>query len=226
MKVVLFQAFFLAAVVLLLTSCAHSQDQPPVVSATPSPVSSSTRSPTPTITITPTPLPTSTPAPTPTPGGFDHPASIGDSMRVQIQTPGGLYDFTATLLEVATGKQARDLARSKISWPYYEEPIQGQQYLAARLRLEVSTVIDPDEVMVIYPYHHFTLRRSPDSQDVWSADFVEKWAEAYPPMEGTGWVFFLAREDVPYLLYFHPFLVVTETLGIREGGAFFGLLDS
>ncbi len=178
---------------------------------------------TPTVTKTPTPKPSITPTPTPLPGSFSNPARIGDEINVQIEAPGGILEMNALLLEHSRGVQALNLARSNLDWLTFKEPIEGQEYIAIRIKLELPNYLDPDAVVTIDPYWHLTLRREEDSSDIWSVDAGAEWAEGYPPIEGTGWVFFLVRKETEYSLYFHPFLMITEQIGIRTGGAFFYL---
>ena len=128
----------------------------------------------------------------------------------------------ATLLEAVRGEEADDLARSQLRRYSYQEPIRGQEYMAVKVRLEVLEYEDPN-VQILYPHWHLTLRHSESGGDIWSVDPLVKWQEGYVPLRGEGWVFFLVKEDSHPHLYVHPYLLITEQLGIRTGGVFFSL---
>jgi hypothetical protein len=83
---------------------------------------------------------------------------------------------------------------------------------------------DPNSQSLI-PYWHVTLRYSDGGNDIWSVDPVDSVAEGYPPIEGTGWVFFLMKKDSTPYLYFQPQLIVMEQNGIRTSGVYFRLFD-
>jgi len=197
-----------------------------VPSPTPIPTWTPTPSPTNTPRPTRTPRPTNTPRPTPTPslGTFAHPAPIGVALTrsdplSSIQTP---YQMSTTVLEVRKGEEAARLARSQLYSLTFSEPIEGQEYIAVRVKLEVKSG-PSNEVYSLYPYWHLTLRYEPSGTDIWSQDVIDMWDKGYPPLGGEGWVFFLARTGSEPLLYFQPNLIVNEQLGYRTLGAFFTL---
>lgn len=191
---------------------------------------------TPTRTITPSPEPTSTFTPTPTPvlGIFGNPLSIGDSITV-VKIPAEIaknhLDSSArmeyTLFEVKTGEEANTFATQKLDWLTYEEPIDGQEYLAVRGKMKYTDLEDMNKVQTLYPYWSLTLRYDENGPDTWSVDVVEKFAEGYPPVEGEGWTFFLIRQGSKPYLYFQPELFIALSAGadFRTWGAYFKLFD-
>jgi len=227
----------LAAIAIMSAGCSGNQGalgerlrnplKGSTATSTQTPTSTSTLTPTPTasptVTLTPTPRPTRTPTPTPLPGAFHNPAKIGDTVDVVIRTPGTILQMSASLLDAKAGDEADALARQHLGWWRYKQPVSGQQYVAVRLHLLIPKPINPDKIDVLFPAWHFTLRRGLATSDIWSLSFGDIWAEGYAPIEGEGWIFFLARDDIDYYLYFHPYLMVTEQHGIREGGAYFYL---
>jgi hypothetical protein len=78
---------------------------------------------------------------------------------------------------------------------------------------------------VIYTFWHVTIRNSDGRNDIWSEDFSNSIAEGYPPIEGTGWIFFLIKKDSALYLYFQPDLITSDQIGIRTSGAYFKLFD-
>lgn len=134
-------------------------------------------------------------------------------------------DIQFTLLEILIGEDANQKAKESLDWLTYETPIEGQEYLAIRGTIKVIKSGDNNEVIPIYPYWSLTLRYSEDGQDTYSIDAFEIFNEGYPPVEGSGWVFFLIREGSTPYLYFQPDLVIVEQAGIRSHGAYFTLLE-
>lgn len=206
-----------------------------IPSATPSPTSSITFTPIPSPTITftiqptesPTPFFTETPSATPTSissptqrptnepvfGEFESPAPLGRTM-IETSTLGD--QMNVTVLEVIRGSVAYELATSELFMP--SVPIVGQEYIAVRVRLEVSKA-DPNEVFPLYPYWHLTLRFEESGNDVWSENFIDL-IEGYPPLVGEFLLFYLVRTDSSPLLYFHPNLIIDEQFGQRTSGSY------
>lgn len=211
--------------VILVGACSSRAPAPtftPAPTDTPTPTDTLTPTNTPTATPTRTPRPTATSTPTPTPGAYTNPARIGDRIEV---APGNWPDMlmAATVLEVARGTEAKALAKKNLGWLDYKEPIEGQEYLAIRVKLEIveDTPTDVDD---IYPYWHLTLRYSEGGKDTWATQMaLTDWAEGYPPIEAEGWDFFLVREGSEPLLYFQPNLMIAEQVGVREEGSYISL---
>jgi hypothetical protein len=130
-------------------------------------------------------------------------------------------EMAATVLEVRRGDNANNLAKTELDWSY-NTPIQGQEYIAIKVKLDVLEA-DPNAVFTIYTYWSLTLRYSDGGNDIWGIGFSERLAEGYPPLSGTGWVFFKIKKDSSPLLYFQPKLSVLETFGYRTSGAYFSL---
>jgi hypothetical protein len=131
--------------------------------------------------------------------------------------------MSATLLESRRGNEADEIAKSLMSWYAYEDPVEGQERIAARVSLAVLHA-PSNEVYTLYPDWHLTLRYEPDGRDVFPEQW-DKWAEGYPPLGGEGWMTFLVREGSTPFLYFQPNRAVTEVIGYRDQGAFFRLTD-
>lgn len=217
--------FICACLFLILAGCTK-----PFNSAQPT----ATRTITPAPTFTPLPPPTFTPLPSPTPtqiaGTFSSPYKIGDTVsllaippKFHIANTNGLNEMAMTLVDVKRGEDAKKLAQSNMDWLSYDEPIKDQEYLAVNLKLNLLWYKDNNNVQMIYPYHHLTLRYTENGDDIWSVNPIQKFAEGYPPIEGDGWVFFLIRKDTKPILYFQPDLIIAEQLGYRDGGAYFSL---
>jgi hypothetical protein len=201
--------FVLLALCSLQVACAYSQQRAasteaavatkviaqlteaaPTATLTASPTTTSTPPPTQTATLdySPTPKPTRRPTSTPAPGTFANPAPIGRSIT-KSDEPGNRYRMVATLLEVYQGDEADALAKQELDWLSYQNPIEGQEYVAVRVNLVV--VRGPTtEVVSLYSYWHFTLRYSETGNDIWSVDFTNMIQEGYPPLGGETWVFF------------------------------------
>lgn len=196
---------------------------------TPTPTSPPTTTWTPTNTLLPTD--TSTPFPTVTReiGTFRNPVPIGTTITRQ-SDPSGAAIMSATLLEVQRGEAAKELAYSKLDCGYGGASaeysvchlLSDQEFIATRVRLEWIDG-DKNEVESIYPYWSLTLRYDDAGSDVWSQNDLDLWAEGYVPLSGEDWVFFKVRIGSNPVLYFHPLLIVTETIGIRTHGAYFSL---
>lgn len=203
-------------------------------SATSMPSLTPTKTVTPTRTLTPTPRPTVTPIPTstPVPGAFDAPLRIGESVTLEAlpeeyrkEGASGLAEFKFELLEVKFGDDAKQQAKQNLNWVTYQEPIENQEYFAIRGKLYLLWSGDNNQVEVIYPYFHFTLRYEEGGKDIWCMDYTDKVAEGYPPIEGEFWIYFLIRSGTEPYLYFQPNLIASEHLGIRTFGAYFRLFD-
>lgn len=168
--------------------------QPPMPTTAPTRPASATTPPTVTRTRAPssTPQPTRTPAPTrtPRPGTFRHPAPVGTTLVVSDSSLAG-ESFVVTVLEVAAGDAANQLARANLDWTTYTKPIAQQEYLGVRVRLKlVSNAVN--EVASLYTYWHMTLRYTEAGSDLWPADKIGLIAEGYPPLEAEAWVFSLS----------------------------------
>lgn len=115
------------------------------------------------------------------------------------------------------------MAKSEGIWNNYWPPIEGQEFLAIRIRIEVLEA-PKEEVFLVYPYWHLTLRYESGGNDTWGIHMPsEKWAEGYAPIEGGGWYFFVVRQGSDPLLYFQPMLMIHEQVGYRTSGAYFDL---
>ena len=209
------------------TMVAEMTENAPTSTFTPLPTSTSLPTDTPTITPTQTITPTktltqtSTSTPTPAPGSFANPAPIGMEMR-RLDGTINKWEMTAELLDVKRGEDGNELAKEELGWIYYEAPLEGQEYLCVKVRIEFLKTAEENEVEAIYPFWNFTLRYSETGSDIWGQT-TDLWAEGYVPIEAEGWILFLVKEGTEPLLYFHPQLMVTETRGVRTGGAFFSL---
>lgn len=192
------------------------------------PTKKPTKTPKPTATYTPEPTTTSTPQP----GSFINPLRIGDSISLEtvpeeVRVPEvDYYDkWDMTLLDVKVGEEANLLAKEHFGWIYYDEPIEGQEYLAVYVRQKILYSFDNNEVETIYAYWNLTLRYEDGGRDIWSVDVLQKLAEGYPPIEGEGWVFFLIRTGSEPKLYFQPRLMISEQLGYRTLGVYYQLFE-
>lgn len=189
-----------------------------------------TLTPTETPTKTPTPQPTATP--TPPPGSFLTPLHIGESVSLvaipeeyRKQSSDGLEEMQLTLLDVKTGEEANLLAQQTLDYFSYQQPIDGQEYLAVYIKLKIIWYTDKNDVQTVAPYWDLTLRYEEEGNDLWSVDEILHLAQGYPPIEGEGWVFFLIRTGSTPKLYFQPSLLITEQFGIRNSGVYYSLFD-
>ena len=210
-----------ATVVTDLTENAPTSTFTPLPTSTSLPTDTPTITPTQTIAPTRTPTPTSTSTPTPAPGSFANPAPIGMEM-VRLDGTINEWEMSAELLDIKRGEDENEVAKKELGWILYNDPVEGQEYLYAKVKINFLKTVDENKVELIIPYFHLTLRYSETGSDIWSQDYG-KWAEGYVPIEAEGWVLFLVKEGTEPLLYFHPQLMVTETYGVRTGGAFFSL---
>ena len=131
------------------------------------------------------------------------------------------------LLQVIRGEEARLLARDKTKWSYvYEEPIEGQEYIAVRGKLSYIQQMDQNSVAQINAYWSLTLRYQPEGFDTWDANSytMDPWNTGYPPIEGEGWIFSLNTKRI-YPLFFEPDLMIFEQHGVRSAGAYFQLSE-
>lgn len=128
-------------------------------------------------------------------------------------------EMSATVLEVRRGDSAYYLAKSQLY--SCSAPVQRQEYIAIRVRIDVLEAEDPN-VVAFYSDWNLTLRYSNGGNDIWPEEDNRKFAEGYPPFSGTGWVFFKIKIDSKPLLYFQPYL---KFLGpfYRTSGAYFSL---
>lgn len=177
--------------------------------------------PTATLLPTSTPRPMSTPKPTPTPGAFSNPAPIGSSIALW-DGPVKFNKFNVTLLDVQRGEAGKQVAQQNMEWYSYQEPIEGQEYLAVLVRIDYLETDTPNEVQSTNPYFHLTLRYSFDGDDIWASD-MSKLVEGYVPYSFESWVYFLIRKDTQPMLYFQPYLMVAEQYDFRTDGGFFNL---
>lgn len=233
-KYLLFEIITFLIIGLLLSSC-NEFSTSIFYTSTPSLTTTPTTTATPTNTITPTitatPKPTRTPRPTPTtvPGIFTNPLNVGDEIVLPfipesfLNGNNGLGEMSCKLLEVKSGKEANDLAQTELGWLTYVKPIEGQEYLAVRVKLNLIWYKDNNEVETIYPSWSLTLRYKDQGDDIWSVDLIDKIAEGYPPLEGESWVFFLIRADTKPYLYFQPHLMISEQTGNRISGVYYHL---
>lgn len=127
-----------------------------------------------------------------------------------------------TVLEVMRGEQANQLAQSALDWYDYDVPIEGQEYIAIKIRF-LAEPTNVNQVESVYAYWSYTLRYEADGTDIYLVDSLQMLAEGYPPLTGEDWIFFLIRKDSKPFLYFQPLLVLSETVGIRSYGAYFDL---
>ena len=222
--------FFLILGCILLASCGPSLEDTANTQAAVSQLQTSAVStvyaqmtangPTATPRPTYTPRPTSTPYPSPTPGAFSNPAPIGSTITLWDYSH-ALSKYSLTLIDVQRDEAAKQLAQQFLSWYYYDEPIEGQEYIAIYVRMDYLETTRPNEVDNINPQLHLTLRYSlTDTTTVFSQDFVQHLAEGYVPLSGEGWVFYLVRKDTQPFLYFMPWNAMEETY---NQGAFFNL---
>lgn len=194
---------------------------------TPTPTFTATPTITKTPTLTPTPAPSITPMPSPTLeiGTFQSPASVG-VMLTRTSDPSKHITMTATLLEFIRDAEAEKLAQSLSACGMFPcKPLSAdEEFLGVKVRLEI---IDGDinEKYPIYPYWSLTLRYDEAGKDTWSVNPFQDWGEGYIPVAGEGWVFYRIRKASQPLLYFHPFLIVTEQLGVRTKGGYYSLTN-
>lgn len=182
-----------------------------------------TPTPRPTATQTPQPSPTSLPTLTPTPtlGAFANPVPIGSTITL-FDLPRERMKVSVTLLEIRRGDPANEIAESLAYSGTYEDPIEGQERIALRVKLAVLEA-PPHEVFHLYASSHLTLRYEPEGRDIFVERITRKWAEGYPPLEEEGWITFLIREGTDPLLYFQPDLINTPD-SHRSQGAFFQVI--
>ncbi len=193
--------------------------------STPTASSTTTKPPTQTRTstpnYTPTPKPTKTPTSTPLPGSFSNPAPIG-VIVTRVEEILKEKTLAVTVLEVRKGNDANKLAKSTLDWLTYETPIEGQEYIAIKAKMEVLKA-PANEVYTLYTYWHLTLRYEEDGDDIWPVDVTAIIAKGYPPIKGEAWIFFLIRKGSQPFLYFQPDLIIDEQHGYRTSGAYFDL---
>lgn len=211
---------FELAVVAEVTNRASAATDTPIPTSTPTMTLTPTITNSPTVTRTPTPRPTRTPKPTPLPGEFSNPAKMGMTVS-RYDSPLKQIRMEATLLEVLRGVEAENLAKSHLF--LFEGPIQGQEYMAVKARIDFLESNKPEEAEFINPFWNFTLRFSEDGWDTYTENLTDDWSEGYVPFAGEGWIFFKVKEGSEPYLYFHPWLVVVEAVGVRTGGAYFSL---
>lgn len=234
----------LVLVLILLEGCMPGQilgpkyTSTPTLTSTPRNTFTPTYTETPTITLTPTntltptithtPTETSTPRPTSTPTycSFQHPAPIGISCRRDsgpaFEDTGSETEMETTVLEVMRGEQANQLAQATLHWYEYSVPIEGQEYIAIKIRF-LAEPKNVNEVEKVFASFNYTLRYEADGSDIYLVDMTQLLAEGYPPLSGEDWLFFLIRKDSKPFLYFQPLLAQSETVGIRSYGAYFDL---
>lgn len=135
----------------------------------------------------------------------------------------GLGEMSCKLLEVKSGKEANDLAQTELGWLTYVTPIEGQEYLAVRVKLNHIWYKDNNKVETIYSSWSLTLRYKDQGDDIWSVDLIDKITEGYPPIKGESWVFFLIRTGTKPYLYFQPDLMISEQTGNRISGVYYQL---
>jgi hypothetical protein len=209
----------------------------PVIIITDTPLPTATQTLTPTIEITSTPKPTMTSFPTFTPiiikGSVEHPYSINDYAELpiipeefQLRGMTNWGEIGYTLLDVKYGDDAYKLAKRNLDSLGFKEPIDNQEYLAVFGELNFLRYENNTEVKSLYPYWNLTLRYENEGPDIWSENYFEKYAEGYPPIQGSGWVFFLIKKDTKPFLYFQPLLMVEEQYGMRSSGAYYQLLEN
>lgn len=221
----------LFALMLVLAACSSGptaeQVEATVSARLTAAVPPATRTPLPTLTATippasPTPKPTNTPKPTLTPtlvpvGLFSNPAPIGTTVIRwnTIKTE----ELGCTVMEVRRGSDALELARSNLSY-LFENPIQGQEYLAVKVKFDVKTAPE-NEAFSLYVHWHLTLRSSDGGNDLWSIPHLGPIKEDYPPYSVESWIFFLTRANADLLLYFQPDLMIDQKYGEWKSGAYF-----
>jgi hypothetical protein len=184
---------------------------------TPSPSLTPTNTVTPQPTMTPEPTLTKTPIPL---GSFENPAKLGDRV-IAVSSPVPMFQFAVTVIEVKRGQEASTLARNKLGL-LYSKPIEGQEYIAIKLKIEVIQTSSTNEVYSLIPYSDFTLRYEKDGDDFWSED-IAGWKDAYPPYDAEGWMYFLIRENTNPYLYCQPVLYGSAPHGYRSSGMYFDL---
>ena len=220
-----------------LSSCGIAKDLGRAVkgeSATPSPTFTATQMPslTPTFTPIPTYTPTITNTPTPVKGSFENPYLLGETTDI---IPFGnirysddefvvFANYRFTLLEVKTGEEANQQARTSMSF-YYQTPIEQQEYLAFYGTIEVVDSDDMNDTQAAFPNWSFTLRYEENGDDFTTVEVlseVNEFDSGYPPFSRTGWFFFLVREDTRPYLYFQPLLALTMEAGdmVRDRGVY------
>jgi len=183
------------------------------------------------LSITPTPLstptpfpPTQTPTASPTPeiGTFKNPAGINQTI-IRHEGITMIWKMSMTLLEVQKGENAKIVAMNNIPFFSYSNQVEGQEYIAIRVRLDLLEKKDGEfDIESLSSYGDITLRYEEEGEDIWPFD-LDLWVEGYVPLSAEGWVFFAIKEGSQPLIYFHPRLMTTERLGMRTGGAFFSL---
>ena len=189
---------------------------------------------TPTITVTITKLPTSTHTPTPTlvPGSFYSPYRIGNTVVLDVlpteyrkDKDRSYREYEVTPLEIKLGEEARVLAKSELGWPDYQEPIEGQEYLAIYVKYLVTSEQDEFAVMSIYPCWDFFLRYEDGGSEIECVDIIQKFGESYPPVEEEGWIFFHIKKGSKPFLYFQPQVYLIDAYLSTNIGVYFQLFD-
>jgi hypothetical protein len=177
----------------------------------------------PTDTLTPTLRPTMTQTPTPEPGSFSNPAPIGMTFLRQ-DSIASVHAMETTLLDVRRGSEANELAVAEYFF-FYEEPKEGQEYLAVKINFKWIKNIDEYEIEKLFPHGHLSLRYDEGGKDYWAEPPFIMWAEGYVPLEAEGWIFYLIRENSKPLLYFQPLLLIMKQEQERNSGVYFSLDD-
>lgn len=183
-------------------------------------------------TTTATQIPTATLTLPPTPGSFNNPLVIGDSVHIQ-PVPQEFLDkginkmveMECTVLEVIRGEKAFSLAKEKRVHLYTDPLLEDQEYVAILINLLQTYTDDPGNPTSLYSNWNVTLRNEQSGNDIWSYDPIYPKTEGYLPLELKDWVIFRVRIGSKPLLYFQPFLMIYERVGIRETGAYFKLFE-
>jgi hypothetical protein len=196
-------------------------------SSLPTSTSTPTFSPTNTATQTLTPTATYTPLPTNTPklGIFSNPVPIGVTVIRRFSEGvkrGDVFSMSLSVMEIKRGAEANQLAKTNLEWWMYEQPIENQEYLAAKIELDQLDG-DPNEISQIFPYWSVTVRYQEGGDDTWAVNLYSSVSkDSYPPLTWSGWLFWLIREGTDPYIYFQPNLLLYDMkgLGSKNSGAY------
>jgi len=131
--------------------------------------------------------------------------------------------MVVTVLDIRSGNDVNTLAK-ELYFPY-QSPIEGQEYLAVKVQIDVVEA-DFNKVYYLYSDWHFSLRYAEGGSDIYPENYGRLLTKGYPPLSGTAWIYFLIRKDSRPLLYFQPNLSIAEGFGYRTSGAYFSLGNS
>ena len=120
----------------------------------------------------------------------------------------------ATVLDVKRGKEADAIARSEMGYGY-EGLIEDQEFISVLVEVEMMGG-DKNKTEILFLDWHFSLRYREDGED-YEPEYCtcNRFAEDYPPLKGTGWIFFKVKVGTEPHLFFAPDLSPLLLRGVK-----------